>query len=204
MARKTKNAVENTRERIIDAAEKVFFVQGVSRTTLEQIAAAAGVSRDVVARHFKRNDVLCAAMAERLILPHQNIMESLVSNPSGDPLLDLKKACVHSLEAMSKDKKMRDVLTILVLRCEYVEEMLGVIAKTNTDKSNLLVLVENLFFRAQILKKLAPCWTPRQAAVATMALMMGLFLSGLKDQKSFDFSTVGAACVEAFFCSLHA
>ena len=129
-------------------------------------------------------------------------MESLISRVSDDPLSDMKNACIHSLETMGKDKKLREVLTVLVLRCEYIEEMLGVIAKSNSDKSNILVLVEHVFFRAKILKKLAPCWTPRQAAIATMALMMGLFLSGLRDQKNFDFSTVGAACVEAFFCSL--
>jgi hypothetical protein len=105
---------------------------------------------------------------------------------------------------MGKDKRRREVVTILFLRCEYVEEMLGIMKRRNAGKNRILVLSEKLFYRARDLKMLAPCWTPRQAAVATQALMTGLILGGLERRKGFGFATVGVACVEAFFYSLQA
>ncbi|RME96025.1 MAG: TetR family transcriptional regulator, partial [Alphaproteobacteria bacterium] len=53
MARKTREEAEKTRQHILDAAFTLFARQGFSRTTLQQIAAAAGVTRGAVYWHFK-------------------------------------------------------------------------------------------------------------------------------------------------------
>ena len=43
MVRKTKEEAQETRNAILDAAELLFQEHGVSRTSLAEIAAAAGV-----------------------------------------------------------------------------------------------------------------------------------------------------------------
>ena len=48
MARKTKLEALETRERLLDAGEVVFRQRGVTRTSLAEIAAAAGVTRGAV------------------------------------------------------------------------------------------------------------------------------------------------------------
>ena len=48
MARKTKDAAQETRSRLLDTAEHVFSARGVSRTSLAEIAAVAGVTRGAV------------------------------------------------------------------------------------------------------------------------------------------------------------
>jgi len=45
MARKKKADAETTRQNLLDAAEVLFFEKGVSGTSLEEIAKAAGVTR---------------------------------------------------------------------------------------------------------------------------------------------------------------
>jgi AcrR family transcriptional regulator len=45
MARRTKEDALATRDSILDAAEQLFVKQGVSGTTLQHIATAAGVTR---------------------------------------------------------------------------------------------------------------------------------------------------------------
>jgi TetR/AcrR family acrAB operon transcriptional repressor len=52
MARRTKEEAAATRESILDAAEQLFVKQGVSRTTLQHIATAAGVTRGAIYWHF--------------------------------------------------------------------------------------------------------------------------------------------------------
>ena len=44
MACCTKEEAQETRERILDAAEDVFYAKGVSQTTLNDVAEAAGVT----------------------------------------------------------------------------------------------------------------------------------------------------------------
>lgn len=45
MARRTKEAALETRNRILDTAERVFLKHGVSHTSLADVAAAANVKR---------------------------------------------------------------------------------------------------------------------------------------------------------------
>jgi AcrR family transcriptional regulator len=204
MARKTKDEAEKTRSSIIDAAEKVFYAHGVTRSSLELVAQKAGVTRGAVYWHFKDKPALFHAMAQRVFLPHEDMLEKLAAQPSPEPLLDLKKACIHALKMMAKDKRRREVVTILFLRCEYIEEMFDIIKRQNASKNRILVLSEKLFSRAQDLKMLAPCWTPRQAAVSMEALIIGLILGWLEQPKKISLATVGVSCVEAFFNSLQA
>ena len=53
MARKTKRQAQETKQQIIDAALRLFTVQGVSATSLSDIASAAGVTRGAIYWHFK-------------------------------------------------------------------------------------------------------------------------------------------------------
>src|SRR6185437_1336252 len=113
MARRTKDEAEKTRDAILDAAEKVFYARGVSRTSIEQIAVAAGVTRGAIYWHFRDKLELCTAMADRVFLPYEDMLKELAAEQSSDtPLEGLKKACIHSLELMATDKRRRNVVSI--------------------------------------------------------------------------------------------
>ncbi len=53
MARKTKEQAQATRQHILDVALRLFSQQGVSSTSLAEIAKAAGVTRGAIYWHFK-------------------------------------------------------------------------------------------------------------------------------------------------------
>ncbi|SEF91321.1 DNA-binding transcriptional regulator, AcrR family [Thermomonospora echinospora] len=59
---------DSTRERIIDAAEECFARYGVAKTTVEDIAAAAGMSRATVYRSVTggRDELILAVMLREL------------------------------------------------------------------------------------------------------------------------------------------
>src|SRR5574337_1789480 len=69
MARRTKEDALATRSALLDAAERVFLQQGVSRTSLADIAHAAGVTRGALYWHFKDKASLFNAMLDRVALP---------------------------------------------------------------------------------------------------------------------------------------
>ncbi len=89
MVRRTKDEAEQTRDAILDAAERVFHRHGVARTSLEQIARAAKVTRGAVYWHFKDKLELCEAMMQRVFLPQEDMLEQLAIQNSATPLDDL-------------------------------------------------------------------------------------------------------------------
>ncbi|MDE2030140.1 MAG: TetR family transcriptional regulator [Alphaproteobacteria bacterium] len=202
MARKTKTEAEKTRDAILDAAEKVFYERGVTRTSLDKIAQAAGVTRGAVYWHFRDKKEVCEAMMHRVFLPHEDMLEKLAARGSDKPLDDLKHSCLHALKLMATDKRRRNVASIMTLRCEYVEDMEGVVTRRAACKNRMLVSSEKLFARARRLGALAPEWTPRKAAIALQALISGLIMGVLEQRDHFDFAPMGTSCIEAFFKSL--
>src|SRR3569833_2810702 len=69
MARRTKEAAQETRAHLLDAAERVFSEKGVTSTSLNEIAVAAGVTRGALYRHFKNKLDLVGALMERVMVP---------------------------------------------------------------------------------------------------------------------------------------
>jgi TetR/AcrR family acrAB operon transcriptional repressor len=58
---------ERTRQRILHAAAQRFAASGFSRTTVEQIAADAGVSKGIVYHHFRGKEPILEALLERTL-----------------------------------------------------------------------------------------------------------------------------------------
>ncbi|TXD80322.1 TetR family transcriptional regulator [Mitsuaria sp. TWR114] len=84
MARRTKQEAQETRARLLDAAEQLFHERGVSRTSLQDIAQAAGVTRGAVYWHFEDKVQLFNAMMERATMPLEEDFEASVSpGPDG-------------------------------------------------------------------------------------------------------------------------
>ena len=90
MVRKTKEDALATRDSILDAAEQLFVTQGVSGTTLQHIATAAGVTRGAIYWHFEDKAALFNAMMERAKMPLESAMQLLEAGDPDDPLADLR------------------------------------------------------------------------------------------------------------------
>lgn len=58
---------ERTRQRILDAAAQCFAASGFSRTTVEAIAARAGVSKTLVYHHFRAKEAMFEELLERTL-----------------------------------------------------------------------------------------------------------------------------------------
>ena len=87
MVRRTKDEALETRNRILDAAERVFGERGVSRTSLEDVATAAGVTRGAIYWHFNDKSDLFTAMVNRVTLP----MEGMVARSSEAAVMAAKR-----------------------------------------------------------------------------------------------------------------
>jgi AcrR family transcriptional regulator len=204
MPRRTKDEAEATRNALLDAAEKMFYKRGVTRTSLEEVAKAAGMTRGAVYWHFKDKIELCEAMLDRVFLPQEDMLERLASQKGDTPLKDLCNACSESLRLIATDKHRQRVVSILMFRCEYVEDMAAIMKRRHACKDRMMEQAITLFERAKKLGHLPSYWTPQTAALALQALMNGLITHGLERGKSFNLVKAGPACLQAFFRALGA
>lgn len=58
---------ERTRQRLLDAAAQCFASAGFSKTTVEEVAASAGVSKGIVYHHFRGKESILEALLERTL-----------------------------------------------------------------------------------------------------------------------------------------
>jgi TetR/AcrR family transcriptional repressor of nem operon len=58
---------ERTRQRILDAAGQRIAAQGYHRTTVEQIAGTAGVSKGIVYHHYRGKEAILEALLDRTL-----------------------------------------------------------------------------------------------------------------------------------------
>ncbi|WP_151639385.1 TetR family transcriptional regulator [Noviherbaspirillum aerium] len=121
MVRKTKEAALETRHHLLNAAEDVFHRAGYARTTLEAVAAAAGLTRGAIYWHFKDKSDLFNAMCDRVRLPMEELAASGEGPDNDDPLGHLRKICVFFLTQAATDVHLRKVSDILFNKCEFVD-----------------------------------------------------------------------------------
>jgi AcrR family transcriptional regulator len=70
---------EMRREELMDAAERLFLDQGVGAVTIEQITAAAGVSKGAFYLHFTSKDDIRFALGERFAEQHLAVVEAAIA-----------------------------------------------------------------------------------------------------------------------------
>ncbi|WP_010585128.1 TetR/AcrR family transcriptional regulator [Schlesneria paludicola] len=58
-----------TPDRIIDSAFQTFSQRGVLKSSLEDVATAAGLTRVTIYRHFSNKEALVAAVCQRILRP---------------------------------------------------------------------------------------------------------------------------------------
>jgi TetR/AcrR family transcriptional regulator, acrAB operon repressor len=142
MVRRTKEEALETRSRILDAAEKVFFERGVSRTSLSNIAQTAGVTRGAIYWHFENKGDLFTAMFDRVLMPLDELKAASLDPQEPDPLGKLIDILTVVLRNTAVDPRQRRVFDILFLKCEFVEEMGPVMARHQNDMREGLASIQ--------------------------------------------------------------
>jgi AcrR family transcriptional regulator len=87
-----------TAEAVVAAALELFAERGFERTTIEQIAAAADISRRTFFRYFADKEELFFAEDERLL---EVVEATLDAAPAGEPVLELARRATRALAAHS-------------------------------------------------------------------------------------------------------
>jgi TetR/AcrR family transcriptional regulator, acrAB operon repressor len=204
MVRRTKEEAQATRNRILDTAEMVFSDRGVSRTSLQEIAAAAGVTRGAIYWHFKDKAELFNAMMERVTLPLEQGFLRSDDEALADPLAHVRDSFIAVLKLTTSDPQARRVFEIATHKVEYVDELQAVRDRRMIGRDEFLAHVERGLRRSERLGLLAPRMPARSAAIGLYALVDGLIQSWMLAPGSFDLVKVGRQVLDAYLDGLGA
>lgn len=111
--RRTKEAAEETKEKIVNAAVRVFAEKGFTGASLSDIATEAGVTRGAIYWHFKNKEALFEELLQRIDSYHVHLVES--SRTEDGPLRDrLRKVLRQLLRRQIEDREWRMMQEIVV------------------------------------------------------------------------------------------
>ena len=202
MVKKTKADAELTRQHLLDKAELLFLERGVSRTSLQDIATAAGTTRGAIYWHFKDKADLFNAMMERVVLPMEQALQSAASTAStgtGSPLQHLMNTMLAALHATVHDPQTRRVFEIATHKVEYVEELQAVALRRQeimrsvrqaTEQAIALTLAQKGRTAGHTTSQPLPMPLPT-AALGLHMLVDGLINNWLLNPETFDLEEVG-------------
>jgi TetR/AcrR family acrAB operon transcriptional repressor len=200
--RRTKEEAQATRNRILDAAERIFHAKGVAGASLEDIAAGAKVTRGAIYWHFRDKGELFNAMMKRVELPAQALMDRVERAGATDRLDVLRRSACEVLVRTARERRLRRIAEIANFKCEYVGDAAAIRARHVADHRQCLAAIE-AGFRECVREGLLPAGVdPREAALGAMAYVSGLIAQWVLDPESFSLERHAKSLVDIYFRGL--
>ena len=187
--RRCKADAEQTRLRILDAAELLFSERGIALTTLEQIARAAGVTRGAFYWHFKDKTAVLTALHESISAPQLALIRAASEQETlEDPLEFLETTGRDFLALFAADPRQQR-MHIILSNAALPEETRAWLTALNAE---LWQVFRRLLDRADSANLLTDRLTPEEVTISLMVMFNGLLNEWLRGGKMFDLSRTGA------------
>ncbi len=197
MVRKTREETEKTRVSLLQSALKVFSTKGFVRSTLNDIAKDAGVSRGAIYWHFKDKVALFEALSAHIDECSGIHTEELLEN-SFSSLEDIGEKLLVWLGKLETDEQFRTFYEFINFKIEYHEELDPVLKKQRSMKRALLKRFINDFNKMQETGLMRKNINTRHAAFMTMFFFTGLVELWLFDHDLFSIPKDAPHMIEQF------
>ena len=112
--RKTKIEAQKTRQHLLDAALEVFWRNGVTRSSLQEIAQEAGVTRGALYWHFKNKEDLFDALFHCYFTPLVEPFDSDEAKASDNLWAHLRQSILGIFRRMAQDENTKNSATCCI------------------------------------------------------------------------------------------
>jgi TetR/AcrR family acrAB operon transcriptional repressor len=201
MVRRTKADALATRHSLLDAAEHLFQERGVSRTSLNDIATAAGTTRGAIYWHFKDKADLFNAMMERVTMPLECSLAN-TAQATAEPLLALRESMLGALRQTANDEQTRRVFEVATHKVEYVTEMQAVRDRHLRVRNECMTMTKEALGQAVKREQIDLAMPLSTAALGLHVMMDGLIQNWLLDPQAFDLVQSGRKTMDAYLAGL--
>ncbi|MBM5782798.1 MAG: TetR family transcriptional regulator, partial [Pelagibacterales bacterium] len=176
-----------------------FVTKGFVRSTLEEIATKANVTRGAVYWHFKNKYDIFSALQDELYQPlTTSILEDMKKN-CDDSLNQLENLCIKLLVELDNDDTKKKILKIFLCKCDYSCGMEDIVERQRNQKLKNIDLFSQYFERAQKNQILVKDINPKTAAISLACYMSGIVTEYLRNPQLFSLKEQAQLLVKQFF-----
>lgn len=181
-------AVDDTRNRIIDAARRCFYRQGITATGVDMLAEEAGVSKRTLYNHFGSKDGLITAYLQRREVRWRRRLAARLENVGDDPVGRIL-AYVHGYADPPDDQEFRGCANINAA-AELVDDNHPALGVIRSSLDNIERGIETILDEAGV------------ADADMVAAQVLLVLEGALNVAGIRRSEEAFACAEALIVDL--
>lgn len=190
-------SAEQTKDKILEAAVEVFYIKGVTKTTLEDIAKHADLTRGAIYWHFKNKKDIFRKLHEDL---YKTMMQIVFENMDHDnPIESLQDSCIKCIKDLSTNNRKKKTLTIFFCKCDYSNDMEDIL-EIQKDKKSENIKYFTTFFE-QHKSKIKSDILPYSASLSLSCYLSGIVNEYLRNNL-FDLSTQAEPLIKLFFQSI--
>lgn len=202
MVRRTKEDAMETRAKLLDAAEALFSGNGVTQTSMMQVAEKAGVTRGAIYHHFENKMDLIESLMGRISLPIDEMREQIAESLEFDALEEVKARSKEFLARVQNEPQVRSIASILLHKCEYIDEVNPIKLRHVSGRNECICEVEKLFESAIQKGQLSSKASPRVAVIGLFSLVDGLIYNWLLAPDYFPLVEYGNQAIDSYINGL--
>ena len=200
MVRKTKEEAERTYHALLDAAAALFLQKGIAKTTLNDIAKAAGMTRGAVYWHFDNKDKVIIALWERnAAVMHQQFCQRFRQLATDDAPTEFRNTLLDMIQRIDSDTELSQAIRIVLHSVEFTDEQTDLQRYLHRQRDDLHLSIEQALVTLQQQDALQSGNSPEQLAHALMSYLHGLIHNHLKPgERILDLQQDGTALLDLF------
>lgn len=202
MVRRTKEDAMETRAKLLDAAERLFAENGVTHTSMAQVAEHAGVTRGAIYHHFSNKQDLIESLMGRVRLPFDEMQEQIAEQPEFNALEEIRQRSIEFVNRVVDDPRVQALASILLHKCEYVDEVNPIKLRHVSGRNECICAIEELFSKAIDDQQLPSKTDTRVAVLGLFGLVDGLIYNWLLDSAYFDLKSTGQQAINTYINGL--
>jgi len=196
MARKTKQAAQETRNSILDAAVRVFAVKGVARASLDDIAREAGVTRGAIYWHFSNKADLLDTLWDQVLQCYAPLSQASEDPDEPDPLGRMKDLYLSFFGGLVKDQRMQQLFRLLFDESDRSKETRAIRLRHVQNRRERLQGIQITLDNAKARGQLPPELDVQLGAISVLVFVYGLIANWIMTPEMFDIHTDGEWFIE--------
>ncbi|MDO4694352.1 MAG: TetR family transcriptional regulator [Eikenella sp.] len=195
--RKTKIEAQKTRQHLLKAALDTFYVRGMTRSSLNEIAQNAGVTRGALYWHFKNKEDLFEGLFRQVFAAVSADLNHALENHAPDIWRSWEDATVKLFERMETDETIRKFCSILHTKCEYTEQNHTIVKIMRNYQDMWQRQLSDVVSLSMEQKKLPENLDRRAAVIYMMTTVIGLLELWFNMPEQFSIGQMGPRIIRA-------
>jgi TetR/AcrR family acrAB operon transcriptional repressor len=183
--RRTKEDAAVTRQKVLEAALKVFSEKGYTASKLDDVAQAANVTRGAIYWHFRDKADLFNTLVREVGLQRDEVIQQAIAE--GGTFIDIfRRILIRLLQIVEEHQDVRAIMELSLFKVDQLPELAegqGVRLEANRALiSNMTTFLQMGIDAGDVRADL----DPQDAARAAVAFQQGLATLWLYDSSAFS------------------